>query len=203
MNAAVASTAVGWPASASPKTATTGKNRFANWFQRLVSVTARATGAPSKPHPRRIPTWPAMPTATPPGATIDSAVEACVIVSAGTKRRPGSATCHGGANVTTFSTTATASSDEPLPREGLDDVPDVAVIGHPRQHEDERRHDDGDPDRAQAEAASRRGAYRASSCVVPHRGAPGSRCRPYPRDDDETEKEGFEPSMEAFTPITP
>ena len=47
-----------------------------------------------------------MPTAAPAGATIESAVEAWVIISAGQKRRPGSAAIHGGAKVQMFSAVA-------------------------------------------------------------------------------------------------
>ena len=59
---------------------------------------------------RRIPYWPAMPTAAPAGVTIESAVEAWVIISAGQKRRPGSATIHGGAKVPRLSAIAASSA---------------------------------------------------------------------------------------------
>src|SRR5262245_43285753 len=106
MNAAVARKAVWSPVTASPKTAMIGYARFASWFQTLTRVTARAIGLLPNPQTLRIPTWPAMPIAAPPGATIESAVEAWVIISAGQKRRPGSATIQGGANVQRLSAVA-------------------------------------------------------------------------------------------------
>ena len=95
---------------ASANTATIGYARFASWFQTLTSVTARAIGLVPNPQTLRIPNWPAMPTAAPPGATIESAVEACVIISAGQKRSPGSATIHGGANVQMLRAVAATSA---------------------------------------------------------------------------------------------
>ena len=76
---------------------------------------------------------PAIPTAAPPGATIESAVEAWVIISAGRKRSPGSATIHGGANVADVERGRRDQRDKPLPRDLLDDAPDVAVVGDLRQ----------------------------------------------------------------------
>ena len=52
-----------------------------------------------------------------PGATIESAVEACVIISAGRKRSPGSATIHGGAKVAMLSAVAADERDDPRPRD--------------------------------------------------------------------------------------
>ena len=75
MKAAVASTAELEPSTASRNTATTGYERFANWFHRLTSVTPRPMSLPRKPQRRRIPYAPAIPTAAPPGTTNDSAVE--------------------------------------------------------------------------------------------------------------------------------
>ena len=106
-------------------------------------MTPRAIARRSKPQTRRIPYEPAIPTAAPPGATIESAVDAWVIISAGRKRSPGSATIHGGAKVTTLSAVDGDQGDDPRPRELLDDAPDVAVVGDPRQEEGEGRDDDG------------------------------------------------------------
>ena len=73
-------------------------------------MTARAIAFPLKPQTLRIPYCPAIPTAAPPGATIESAVEAWVIISAGQKRSPGSATIHGGAKVQMLSAVAATSA---------------------------------------------------------------------------------------------
>ena len=141
------------PVTASAKTATIGYARFASWFQRPTSVTARAIGLVPKPQTRRIPYWPAIPTAAPPGATIESAVEACVIISAGQKRSPGRATIHGGAKVADVERGRRQQRDDPRPRDLLDDGPDVAVVGDLRQEERERRDDDRDADAADRGAA--------------------------------------------------
>jgi hypothetical protein len=50
------------------------------------------------------------PAANPAGTTIDSAVDACVTVNAWRKLSPGSATCHGGANVIRLIAVATRSA---------------------------------------------------------------------------------------------
>ena len=83
---------------------------MASWFQTPVSVIARVTSAVRKPQARSIPQEPAIPTAAPPGAMIESAVDACVIANAWRKRRPGSVTIHGGAKVTRLSTVAPIST---------------------------------------------------------------------------------------------
>ena len=49
-------------------TATTGSRRFESWFQIPVIATARVTSPDAKPHARRSPYEPAMPTIAPPGA---------------------------------------------------------------------------------------------------------------------------------------
>ena len=108
--AAVVSTASRCDSMESSITAMTGRRRFASWFQMPVSVTARATSLEPKPHVRRRPYEPAMPTMPPPGATYVNAVEAWVNGSACRNRRPGRATIHGGAYVTTLSTTTPASA---------------------------------------------------------------------------------------------
>ena len=85
-----------------------------------------------------------MPIAAPPGATIESAVDACVIASACRKRRPGSVTIHGGANVARLSAVAPTSTATHCHVRVLIDVPDVAVVRDLRQGERERDDDDRD-----------------------------------------------------------
>ena len=63
------------PVALSRKIAMIGYERLANWFQRLTSVTARPISRLGKPQLRRIPYELAIPTAAPPGKTIDRAVE--------------------------------------------------------------------------------------------------------------------------------
>ena len=90
-----------------------GKPKMMSWFQTPVTVTASATGRPLNPQPRSIAKETAMPGAAPPGATYVDAVEACVTTNAWRKPRPGSAACHGGAYVRTFTIEATASASSP------------------------------------------------------------------------------------------
>jgi hypothetical protein len=92
----------------SRKRAMIGYERFANWFQRLTTVTARPISHPANPQRLRIPYAPAIPTAAPAGTTIDSAVDACVSISARRKLRLGSATIHGGAKVSKLRIAAAA-----------------------------------------------------------------------------------------------
>ena len=73
-----------------------GKPRITNWFQTLVTTTASPTGRPLKPHARSIANDVAIPTAAPPGATDDSAVEASVTRVAWRYESPGSAATSGG-----------------------------------------------------------------------------------------------------------
>src|SRR5262249_21257057 len=87
-----------------------GKVRFRNWFQRPVSVIARATLFDEKPQARRMPYDPATPAATPPGMTIERAVEACVTMNACRYASPGSATIHGGAYVTRLTAVAPSNA---------------------------------------------------------------------------------------------
>ena len=83
----------------------------------------------------------AIPTAAPPGTTIESAVVAWVIISAGQKRRPGRSTSHGGAKVRMLTrgtaTSAKVHSHDTL----LHDPPDVAVVRDLRQEVGERGDD--------------------------------------------------------------
>ena len=58
-----------------------------------VTATASPTGAAAKPQERSIVNEPAMPTAAPAGATIESAVDAWLITNAWRKRSPGKR-CH-------------------------------------------------------------------------------------------------------------
>ena len=87
-----------------------------------------------------------MPAAAPPGATIVTDVEASVTRAACRYESPGSAAIHGVAVVAALRRAARIEDDDPLPREPPDDVPDLAVVGDPRQHERERQRDDGDRD---------------------------------------------------------
>ena len=98
------------PSLLSRKTATIGNERLRNWFQRPVSVTARATSRDANPQRRSIAYDVATPAASPPGTTIESAVETCVTVIACANDRPGSTTIHGGAKVSRFTSVAANSS---------------------------------------------------------------------------------------------
>ena len=77
-NAAISNVRFRPPSAARPATARIGKPRITNWFQTLVTTTASPTGRPLKPHARSIAIVVAMPTAAPPGAIEDSAVDASV-----------------------------------------------------------------------------------------------------------------------------
>ena len=68
-----------------------------SWFQTLITATARPTGRPRKPQARSIVNDVATPTAAPPGATIDNAVDASVTRVARRYESPGSEATHGGA----------------------------------------------------------------------------------------------------------
>jgi hypothetical protein len=52
--------------------------RITSWFQMLVTATASPTGRPSNPHTLSIPNEVAIPVGAPPGATIETAVDARV-----------------------------------------------------------------------------------------------------------------------------
>ncbi len=84
------------PSAASAATATIGKPRITNWFQMLCTTTARPTGRPVKPHARNIANDVAIPTAAPPGATDESALDASVTREARMYESPGSAATSGG-----------------------------------------------------------------------------------------------------------
>ena len=73
-----------------------GKPRITNWFQTLCTATASPARRPSKPHARSIANVVAIPTAAPPGATDDSAVDASVTRVARKYEMPGSAATRGG-----------------------------------------------------------------------------------------------------------
>ena len=76
----------------------------------LCTTTASPTGRPLKPHARNIANDVAIPTAAPPGATDESALEARVAREARRYESPGSAATSGGPYVTRFSSAASAST---------------------------------------------------------------------------------------------
>ena len=84
------------PSAATPASAMIGMPRMTSWFQTPVTTTASPTGRPLKPHALSIANEVAIPTAAPPGATVDMAVEASVTRVACRYRRPGNAAIHGG-----------------------------------------------------------------------------------------------------------
>ena len=130
-----------------------GKARLRNWFQRPVSVTARATSRATNPQRRSIAYEVATPAASPPGTTIESAVETCVTVIAWPNERPGSATIHGGAEGEQVDERGGEEKRDPLPRQVLHERPDVAVVRDRREDEDERRDDDAEAEGAEPRAA--------------------------------------------------
>ena len=79
-----------------------------------------------------------MPTSPPPGTTKVNAVDAWVNGSACGSRSPGSATIHGGAYVTMFSTVATGEREQPGGVETLTTAQTSPIVGDPRQ-DDARR----------------------------------------------------------------
>ena len=131
-----------------------GKPRITNWFQTPVTTTASPTGRPLKPQARSIANDVAMPTAAPPGATIESADDARVTRAACRYRRPGSAAIERRRVRSEVEDGREHERDQPLPRERLDDVPDLSVVRDARQREredaadDEDGGDDGDDPRA-------------------------------------------------------
>ena len=97
MNAAVARSLVSSPRAVSRNTATIGKKRLRNWFQRLTSVIPRVISRRGRPQLWSIPNETPSPAAVPAGRTSESAVEACVSSIAWKNRSFGSTTSHGGA----------------------------------------------------------------------------------------------------------
>jgi hypothetical protein len=87
------------PVSARPATATTAKVTFANTFQTPVAEIATAFSFALNPHTRSAWYENARPIASPPGSTLEAAVEACDMISARVIDSPGSAAIQGGANV--------------------------------------------------------------------------------------------------------
>ena len=79
-----------------------GKATFTSWFQTVNTTRASVVRALSNPQPRSIAKVIASPTASPPGATFEIAVEASETVSALRNDSPGSAAIQGGPNVRTF-----------------------------------------------------------------------------------------------------
>ena len=100
--AIVVSRACDCPPRARSPTATTAKLTLAIVFQTAVAAVATATCSTRKPQRRSIEYDSAIPMASPPGITLDAAVEACDITIAWPKDRPGSAAIQGGAKVTTL-----------------------------------------------------------------------------------------------------
>ena len=140
-----------------------GKARLRNWFQRPVSVTARATSRATNPQRRSIAYEVATPAASPPGTTIESAVETCVTVIAWPNESPGSATIHGGAKVSRLTSVAREEKCDPLPRQVLHERPDLAVVRDRREDEGERRDDDAEAEGAEPEPLKRASA-RSAHC---------------------------------------
>ena len=66
------------PSSASRPTAVIGIATLISWFQSPVTTTAAVTACVSNRQPRSIPYDTPMPTASPPGTALDSAVEVWV-----------------------------------------------------------------------------------------------------------------------------
>src|SRR4029079_2770942 len=93
------------PWAASPPRARIGTPRMMSWFHTPVTTTASPTGRPLNPHDLSIANDEAIPTAAPPGATVDMAVEARVTLVACRYDSPGSAAIHGGPYVAVFRTT--------------------------------------------------------------------------------------------------
>ena len=114
-----------------------GKPRITNWFQTLCTTTASPTGRPLKPHARNIANDVAIPTAAPPGATDESALDASVTREARRYESPGSAAIERRPVGGEVEQRREHEHDEPLPRERLHDVPDLAVVGDPGQRERE------------------------------------------------------------------
>ena len=87
-----------------------GSRMLAITFHAAVSARASATAGRSKPQTRSILYESPMPTASPPGTAVESAVEDCVMTSACRNERFGSAAIQGGANVRMLRIVANASS---------------------------------------------------------------------------------------------
>ena len=164
MKAAVPSSAVSPPFTLSRKSATTGKTRLASWFQTPVSVIARVTSAERKPQARSIPQEPAIPTAAPPGAMIESAVDACVTTNACRKRRPGQRH-HPGRREGGEVEHRRRDQDDPHSQVRVcDDGPDIPVVRDLRQEEGEGADHDRSADTGERVALASRPA---SSCAAP------------------------------------
>ena len=152
----------GWPSpsAVSIASATIGKPKMISWFQTPVSVTASVTSPVVKPQPRSMSADTAIPGAKPPGAMYVEAVEAWVTTNAWRKPRPGQRRHPVRRIRDEVRDRGDHERDDPLPRERLDDAPHVAVVGDPRQDEDERRGDHRDREPA-ADQLPRAGAERA------------------------------------------
>ena len=108
--AASCSRAFRCPSAESSTIASTGKNTFTSWFQMVKTTSASVVRARSNPHPRSIAKVIASPTASPPGATFEIAVEASDTVSELRRPSPGSAAIHGGPKVTMLRTATPVST---------------------------------------------------------------------------------------------
>ena len=114
---------------------------LANTFQTVVAAVPTVTCSTVKPQRRSIEYEIAMPTASPPGSTLEAAVEACDSTRACRNERPGSAAIQGGANVARL---RIADGDERRDAARAE-APTIAsqtcaVVGDARQ--DEREHAD-------------------------------------------------------------
>ena len=108
--AAIVSSVCDSPPVASNPTATTANTTLAKALKTAVAAVATATCSARNPQRRNIEYERAMPTASPPGTTLDAAVDACDITSAWTNERPGSAAIQGGAKVRRLRTAAATSA---------------------------------------------------------------------------------------------
>ena len=133
------------PVSVSSPSPIVGKASIASWFQTPVTATASPTGEPAKPQARSIANESAIPTATPPGAMYVDAVDAWVTTNAWRKRKAGQRGHPGRRERDEVQGRRAREQGDVRPGERLDDVPDVAVVGDPRQDEREGGHHHDDP----------------------------------------------------------
>ena len=110
ISAAVVSRACDSPPIARAPTPATAKMTLAKAFQTVVAAVPTATCSTPKPQRRNIEYERPMPTASPPGSTLEAAVEAIESTSACMKDRPGNAAIQGGAKVARLSSATTTSA---------------------------------------------------------------------------------------------
>ena len=154
------------PSLLSRKTAMIGNARLRNWFQRPVSVTARATSRATKPQRRSIAYDVATPAASPPGTTIESAVETCVTVIACAEREAGKRDHPRRREREQVDERRREERRDPLPRQVLDERPDLAVVRDRRQDERERGDDDAEADAPSPSRLSMLRSGRLTATVV-------------------------------------